>query len=292
MITTRDMLFSVVYPLMFAAVMTAAGRFVQMHRKTSAPWAVALAIVGGFAIAFVGASGKLSFPPAQAQEWLPFTGAVAVIVSILATYLGRWTWSGPLSILLLVLTAWLVTRGRRAALSGQEFAELVGIAIVAGVVWWIVMSMLASRMHGGLLPLLLSGVFGGAALVLVDGGTQRLGQIEGAVAIVLLAIAAVSLWLNELTLARGGILALTIVALGTLWCGYLYADVKPIDVMILMVAPMFAWVAVLPWIRSWRPWVRFAVCFVLVMGVVAIAVVPAAKGLRQTLKEQMESTQY
>ena len=282
----------IVYPFVWAAMVTAAGRFVQVHRRASAPWAVSLAIVGGFAIAFVGVSGKLSFPPAQAQEWLPLVGAVAVIISILATYLGRWSWSGSLSILLLVLTAWLVTRGRRAALSGQEFAELVGIAIVVGIIWWIVMSQFASGMRGGLLPLLLSGVFGSAALVLIDGGTQRLGQIEGAVAIALLAIAAVSLWLKELTLARGGILALTIVALGTLWCGYLYADVKPIDVVILMVAPIFAWVGALPWVRSWRPWLRFAICLVLVMGVVAIALVPAAKGLRQTLKEQMESTQY
>jgi hypothetical protein len=109
---------------------------------------------------------------------------------------------------------------------------------------------------------------------------------------VLLAIAAVALWLNELTLARGGILALAIAGLGTLWCGYLFADVKPIEVVLLMAAPLFAWVGALPWVRSWRPWLRLALCFGLVMGVVAIAVVPAAKGLRQTMKEQMESTEY
>ena len=41
-----------------------------------------------------------------------------------------------------------------------------------------------------------------------------------------------------------------------------------------------------------RPWARFVVSAVLMFGVLSVALVPAAKGLKQTMDEQRESSQY
>lgn len=303
MITTHDILWGMVYPVIFAGIAIAMGRFTLPGARSAARWSVTLAIVGGFAIAFIGISGKLSLPPTQAQEWLPIMGAAALVLPIVFALIPRRLLPPPMPLILTLLsallaliligvTSWLVMRPRARVLEPAEYQKMLAVVIAGGVAWYIAMESLATIRPGGWLPLLLSGVFGGAALVLIDGGTQTHGEVEGGVALVLLTIAALSLWLRNISLARGGMLAIAIAGLGLLFCGHLFADVKSADVMTLSIAPLLAWVGEIPGIRGRKSWLRFAICAVLVLGVTAIAAVPAVKGLIKTMHEQSESTMY
>ena len=84
MFTTHDLLWGIVYPAIFAIVAPVVGRFTQRSKREAAPWAVALAIVGPFAVAFLGLNGKSFVPPTQAQEWLPIMGLASIVTAIIA----------------------------------------------------------------------------------------------------------------------------------------------------------------------------------------------------------------
>ena len=230
--------------------------------------------------------------PHVAQEWLTWAGVTSVIVAIFGMLKPRsrfvmWV----LSIATILATAWVVTERRHTAMGDQAFYTMLATVAGAGVVWWIAMEALALRVRGITLPFLLSGVAGAGALVLGNNGAQQFAEIEGGVAVLLLVIALLGLWLKHLSLGGGGVLACAVIVLGLLVCGYLYADVKWIDVALVAIAALFAWGGELPGIRSRPAWQRFGVRFVLVVIVVSIAAVPAAKGVRKLMKEQVESVE-
>ena len=288
MISARDIIWGIVLPFLIAVVTTVAAHFASRKSRGVALWGVPIGIAGGFVVAYVAIVGRPAFPPREAQGWLMYLAMTAAAVSLIATAVrARAVVIWPLSIMLLFATARLLPKAESLE---SAFWPTVAIAAGAMLVWWITMERLASRTLGATLPFLLSGVAGVLALVLVDAGTQLVGQICGAVAVMLLAIAAVALWYRNLTLAHGGILITAVLLLGLLLCGHLYADVTMRDVILLAVAPLAAWGG--EFLPARRPWLRFIVRFVLVFAIVALPLVTAAKGLKATLQEQMESTQY
>ncbi len=293
MLTQHDVLWGIAFPAILALVAMLIGRFAQRSPRDAAPWAAPLALAGGFIVALIGITGNAHLRPHVAQEWLAWAGVASVAVSIFGTIKPRARFiAWVLSIAVLAATVWLVAGRRQHAMGHDAFYTLLAIAGGAGVVWWIAIEALAVRVRGGTMPLLLSGVAGASALVLANSGTMQLGQIEGGVAIVLLVLALLGMWLKQVSLAGGGVLAAAVIVLGLLLCGYLYAEVKWIDMALLAIAPLFAWAGELPGVRSRPPWQRFFVRFVLVLIVVSIAAVPAAKGLRETLKREAESVEY
>jgi hypothetical protein len=191
----------------------------------------------------------------------------------------------------LAAAAWLVVRPRAEVLDPKMFWARAAGAAVASVAWWAAMEWLARRRPGPGLPLLLSAAAGSAALVLVDSGSQAFGQITGGVALALLVLAAAGLWFGNLSLARGGVLAVAIALLGMLLAGYCYADLTPQNFVLLAAAPLAAWIAELPPLRR-RPRVGFAVAAVVTFSVLLVAVVPAIKGLHKTMQDQAQSTEY
>jgi hypothetical protein len=264
--------------------------FGRRGRRDTHAWGVPLALSAGFTVAFIGISGKLNFPPRQGQEWLVLACVAALMISIMASWSDRTRWPvAGLSFALLLAIAWFFSANRRQHLPSRQ--AWMTLAFIAGglVLWWSAMEPLSRRWRGGTLPFLLSGVAGAAALVIIDGGSQRLGVIEGGVAVLLLVVAAMALWLCEMSLSRGGVLTIAIVVYGLLACGYLYADVTWPQAALLAAAPLMAWVGALPIVRTRRPWIRFGIALALVLAVTAIAAVPAANGLRKTMKEQTES---
>ena len=294
MLTTHDILWGIVYPLIAAVVAMLLAHLKRRGRRDTHEWGVPLALAVGFTIAFVGVAGRVQFPPTTGQQWLVFAAATAVVISIIASISERTRIAVILSsiALLVLVMAWLVPANRRQWLTTRE-AALTMTFIGGGLtLWWALMEPLATRYRAFMLPLVLSGVAGGAALVIADNGWRDFGVIEGGIAVMLLAVALLALWLRNLSLASGGILTITFVVLGLLVSAYLYADVKWPQIVILAIAPLFAWVEMLPVIRSRKPWQRFAIVAVLVLAVIAIAAVPAAQGLRKTMQEQSESYMY
>jgi len=303
MLTPHDILWSVVFPalLAVAAVVSVYGGFRRRGDRAAQPWGPALAVAGGFLFAYVGIAGRPPLPPVAAQGWLVYAGAAAVLVAVIATMLpprGRLI-DTVLSAALLVVTAWLLSRPRAEAIDPVTMEKIdprvfwawtIGSA-VAMVAWYFAMEWLARRRPGGGLPLLLSAAAGSAALVLVDSGSMSLGQITGGIALPLLVLAAAGWWFRDLSLARGGALAVAVTLLGMLLAGYYYAELTPRNLAILAGAPLAAWLAEIPPLRR-RPRAGFAVAAVVTLAVLTIAVAPAIKGLHKTMKEQTESTAY
>src|SRR5688500_8411037 len=109
MLTTRDILWGVVYPLVVALVAIIISHIPRRGRRDTHPWGVPLALVAGFTIAFIGISGMLNIPPRQGQEWLVIAAAAAFIVSVSTSLSNRMRWPlALLSIALLLATAWLI----------------------------------------------------------------------------------------------------------------------------------------------------------------------------------------
>ena len=289
MFTPQEMLWAIVYPLVAAVLIVLIAHLPRRGRRDAQPWGPAAAIACAFTIAFIGVSGRWTPPARDVYAWLIVAAGVAVVVSIIASVgeRTRWTVVG-LSIALLVATVALIAWRRKASLQPAQFWTSVAVTTGGLVVWWASMEPLAALRRGATIPLFLSAAAGASALVLTDGGTARFGKIAGGAAVALLVVALMAMWLRDLSLARGGVLATAIAVLGLLVCGYYYADVARIDVAIIAAAPLMAWFGELPLIRSRKPWLRFIITAVLVLGVLAVAVVPAAQGLRKTMQEQSE----
>jgi hypothetical protein len=286
--TASDVLWGIIAPAVLAAVAMVLAYVLRGRQQTEpAPWGATLAIAGGFVIAYVGITGvPRRCPPRVAQDWLVLLSPVPLLIAVLATIvprrIGRWV-AAALSGLLIALTAYLLLRR-------NAITVIVPVAILmAG--WWIAMESLASRVRGATLPLLLSITSMSAAAVLMDAGVQPFAQYAAAIGFSLGAITLVNLLLRGATLSDGGMLALAVLLLGLLICGYFFSDVSRRDAILLALAPSAAWAGELPQL-SRRPLLRFAVRSLVVLIVLSIPLVPAIRGLERTLREQTNSIEY
>jgi hypothetical protein len=73
------------------------------------------------------------------------------------------------------------------------------------------------------------------------------------------------------------------VLLGVVLAGHYFADLSMLDLILLAAAPLGAWVGEIPVFKSKRP--RFAARIVAVLIILASPLVPALKGLRETMQE-------
>jgi hypothetical protein len=299
MFTARDILWGILAPIVISAiaVLLAAIPFRRRDGRSgrdAQPWGAALAIAASFAIAFAAIQGVPKLPPLIVQGWLPYAGAAAVLVAVVATLArGRRAIAWTLSIALLALTVAAVVARKGAAVEGPEIWLYALAAAGPVLLWWLATEPAARRTPGVTVPLLLSANAGVAALVLADAGTQTMGQILGALAIALFVVAAMGLWLRNLTLADGGVLASGILLLGVIFCGetHFFGDVRTIDALLLTLAtPAALWIAQL--LPARRPLIRFLVAAAVLLAILACPLITAARGLHQTMREQIESTDY
>jgi hypothetical protein len=151
------------------------------------------------------------------------------------------------------------------------------------------MELLARRSPGAGLPILLAFFVVAAAIVLADSGILSFAKIAGGVALAVGLIGAAGLWFRDLSLSRGGVLALAVLLMGLIVCARPY--LVPRDLIVLALAPLALWVGQLPVINR-RPWRRFLVAGAAILIVLSIALIPAVKGLAKTMKEETQSYQY
>jgi hypothetical protein len=262
--------------------------------RATQPWGPALALAGAFAAAFAGLRGRPAFPPRDAQTWLVYLAAISVLIAIAATVAGpkRWRWAIMLvSILLIGATVWLLARSQIPLFGWRRFLMRAAVIAVGMVVWWLLMDRLAARPKAAAaaLPLILTITASVAALTLVNAHSVFLGQLAGASAAALGAMTVAGLRFRKFSLARGGVLTLTIVLLGVILAGHFFADLSRLDLILLGVAPLAAWLGELP-MKGRRT--RFAVRVIAVLLLLLIPLVPALKGLRETMQEQTDSYMY
>lgn len=298
MLTFRDILWGIGAPAVLAAVFVLLAHAPRARRRErdAQPWGATLAIVAAFATAFVAIAGRPAIPPVTAEGWLPYLAVPVAILGVIATVAaGRRGRAGAAaaSVILLLLTAFLLGGPKRQSAEPREAWTLIAIAAATMLAWWAAMEPLARRLRGPTLPLLLSATAGVTALVLVDTGTQTLGQIAGAVSVALGTIALLALVrLRNLTLARGGVLAVAVLVLGLILVGetHFYGYMEPSHAFLLAAAPLAAWLGQLVPARKRK--LRFAVAALAVLGVLSIPLVPAVRGLHKTMTEQTESYVY
>lgn len=262
------------------------------RERATQPWGPALAIAGAFAAAFVALRGRPPFPPRDAQTWLVYLGGASVLLAVAATVVNRKRWRALIfigAVALIAAAVWFLGRPKVPIIGWRDF--LVRMAVIAAcmVAWWVLMDLLAARAKGAAVPLVLMISAAVAALALVNAHVLFFGQLAGAVAAALGAMVVAGLYFRKLSLARGGVLTLTVVLLGIMLAGHFYADLRLLDLMLLSAAPLAAWLGELPF-KSRRA--RFASRILIVLLILLVPLVPALKGLRETMQEQAESYMY
>ena len=279
-------------PVAITLVATLLAHVPLKRDRATQPWGPALAIAAGFAAAYAGLRGRPPFPPRDAQTWLVYLGGVAVLIAIatsIAKKRSRWILIVP-SVVLIAATAWFVGRSQIPIIGWRQF--LIRLAVIAAcmVAWWVLVDLLAARVKGAAVPLVLMLTASVAALAIVDAGSVFVGQLAGASAATLGALMVVGLWFRKLSLAGGGVLALTVVLLGVVLAGYFIVELSMLDLILLSAAPLAAWVGEVKLIKSKRS--RFAARIIAVLLILLIPLVPALKGLRETMQEQTDSYVY
>src|SRR5688572_26257053 len=257
-----------------------------------AGWGAAVAVTGGFAIAFYHVFGGLpSFPPASAQQWLVFLGVPVVGIAVVQPFVKSRAMAVTASVIVLGITPWLLLR-KVTFLEPRILWTWTAASTLAMTAWWLAMESLARRGRGASLPLLLGMVVGVSGLAIINAHSATMGQAAGSVAIPLLVVSLAALWSRGASLARGGMLAVTVQLLGLLLFAHLFLDMPARDAVLLAVAPLAAWAGELPRLGKPDSWKRLALRTVAVLAVLALPAISAVRGLQSTLNEQYESYAY
>ncbi len=291
MVSARDILWLCGFPAIIAVLAMAVAQ--PWRRGRDLPgWAAAGAIAGGFVVAFIGMLRVPPFPPNAGEQWLFFLAAPLVLVAV-AQGLIRSAWFGiAISAALLLVTPYLILRNQHAYLGGRvvwSWSIGVGIGMIA---WWAAMELLARRVRGSSLPLLMALFAGVGGLAIIDAHSQVQGMLAGSIAVPLSIIALAAGWARGAALPRGGVLAVALLVPALLLCGYFFADLTLRDFLLITFAPLAAWAGEVPWLGKSDSWRRVAVRWAAVAAVIALPAFRAVSGLRETMNEQTESYQY
>jgi hypothetical protein len=286
-----DILWLVGYPALLAAIAMLATRPWRRGRDL-AGWGAAVAVAGGFAIAFYHVFGGMPpFPPASAQQWLVFLGVPVILIAVAQPFVKSRAIAVAASVIVLSITPWLLLR-KVTFLEPRILWTWIIVAALAMIAWWAAMESLARRGRGASLPMLLGMVVGVSGLAIINAHSATMGQAAGSVAIPLFVVSLAALSSRGASLARGGILAVTVLLLGLLLFASLFLDMPARDAALLALAPLAAWTGELPRLGKPDSWKRFALRTVAVLALLALPAFNAAEGLKATLDEQTESYSY
>lgn len=279
MFTLPDILFGFVLPAFLSAVILLAAW--RPWQRTSLPdgrWAGGLVIAAAFAIAYGKLVGGYRFPPTAADNWIVYFSLAAIVLGMLDTWLrpSLWIRLGATLILSAALI-WLLV----APVIGNDLSRNAAIVSVAALsvamtLWWFLLDQLASLGPRLLAPIALFLGTAGSAAILADSGlAQRGGFTLGAMAVILGAVIVMAAMTRAFSLAGGGTLAVAIVLFGTIVYArfYMYPEPTPrltAAMAIVLIAPLFAWVAWLPGLRNRKTWQR------VLIGLLAVLIAAAA----------------
>jgi len=290
--TPQDILWLVGFPALLAAVAMLATRPWRRGRDLGG-WGAAIAVAGGFAIAFAHEFGVPTFPPTSAQQWLFFATLPLMLIAAAMGFVRSKWFAIVASALVLGITPWLMLRKFTFDPPTVRAAWIMGAA--AGmIVWWAGMEVLARRGRGGSLPLLLALVVGVAAIAIINARIASLGRITGAMVVPLVIVSLAGAWSRGASVARGGMVAMAVLLGGLLVCGRLLSP-DPLslgELALLALAPLAAWAGEIPGSGKPDSWKRFAVRAAAVLIVIALPALNAARELQATLDEQTESYSY
>src|SRR5436190_10389531 len=84
MFSRDDVIWGMVLPAVWAVaiLLVSSLPWRKGRGRAAAPWGMALAIGGAFAIAYSGIAGRPAFPPIEAEGWLVYLALAAGIIAI------------------------------------------------------------------------------------------------------------------------------------------------------------------------------------------------------------------
>lgn len=294
MIEPRDILVGAVIPGVVALLLMLIAWRPWRRREpvTGSGWAMPLAV--GFAVAFAYAALQMhvlvpgvdvdakrvvfpSTPPADAKAWLLYLSLPVGVFGLLIAVIRKVRWW------LYVPLALLVIAGIFKLLMPRQ--DWPTAAAVAAIVWgvWVLFEPLAARSKGMVVPLALWFSATGAAAILMDTGSVKVGQYAGALAAVAGAAVVVALLgKGNVSLARGGAFAFFTLLGGLLVTGYFYSSVSKYQAIGIVLVPLVAWIDQVPRVARLKPWKRVLVSVLALAVATAVVAGPAMVGLAKT----------
>ncbi len=255
--TTQDLLLGTGLPLAvsFVLLLLTGGSREEGAEARLTPWMRTLALTAGFLAGFLALFGWPAWPPVEGWQWLPLLGFALLLSAFLeSTVLARELHWLPrllvaLAVVRLVLAPWLEYEAQ-----GEEILWWpVGIA-VAWVFAVTAVDALAARRPGAAWPLVLTLTTAATAIALLDAGSARLAQAEGALAAACGGAVLVAGLRRGFHLGRGPAAAALAVHAGILLNAHFFAELPLAAAAVLLGAPLAGVLGEAPVFRSRPAW--------------------------------------
>ena len=286
MITPTWVLLGAVLPAVIGSVVPLVV-FYQRCPRWLASIVSVIAVAIGFKVGFMATYGWPKLPPIESHEWLLIVlMPAALVIAIFATVTRIPTgiiWVLRLCLAFgaapILLQPYIEHTWTRA----QSTAWLMGLGVAAALFWVLLLRLVSNRYAakddhtpGSWSLLALAIVAGGTGITILTSGSQTLGQLGITLATILIGVAAASLFTRKAAFSLTSHLDLTVTLLIGIWLsGYFYAQLSPIHVILLALAPLTAWFGNLvpgPKHRLRTTLVKLAPVVILVIAVIGSAV--------------------
>lgn len=211
------------------------------------------------------------FPAVSGDEWLCWALIACGLVAL--------TDDAPLATHSVVMLGALLLLGSSRALldnlwprweTGEAVLHTVVVAGLAGL-HWANIGALSRRQPGAFLPGELAACAGAGALVLALGGSAKLGQLLGALAVGLAVFAGWALRDRQLRLGRGAGLVAAFGFVGLLAAGHYFAEPSRAALALVGGAPFLLWLGHAPPLKERGPWLRRGLPLLLLLPVLGLA---------------------
>jgi hypothetical protein len=283
MLTTSDILFGVLLPLVLSGLILAVASKLRKLSYWPGPLAIGIAFTAAFGC--IEGSSHI-FPPHSAIPWLFYVGLIFAFVGLLDAAIRMPTWLRPIVIIAAtVIGAALVLRfnfDNHTWDAAHGSIWLFAIGIVAAI-WWCCFESAASE--GGIImpvaAMLTSGI-GGLVIMLV--ADQTVGQALGALAIAFAATVPVIAFFKDVSLARGTSALVAGVGVCALAAAYFVSDVPILDLSLIGIAPLV--LVGSRWLPIKKPWLRVSVRLVIVLIPLGVALVLAIQQFNREAAEK------
>ena len=193
---------------------------------------IGLIIAGGIVWAYHLAFGGLTYPPREPGQWIPYLAVIAALVGCLQCFrLGRVAWNFALSLATALVFFWSQIPGSLLVL-----LWVLAVTVVQFVSTILLQQWIEDRSSGAELALSLAFSAGAGAVASFLGGSAILGQISGALGLMLGAVAVLAFFYNA-TVGTVVPLIYLFVFGPLLLSGCLFAQLPWLTAVLLWIAP-------------------------------------------------------
>lgn len=289
MITSTWLLHGAAIPaLLCAAVVFLAGLVLRAHPWVVTGWAWPVAIASGFAVGYYATDGWPPLPPTESQHWLICVVVPLALIDciVIDAFESRKSLQWVSKILLAAGTPPLLLQSYlQYSWQLREATIWLGsLSVAILLLWWLLDHLRDRAAAPGMMWILVLNA-GATGLVLMVSGSNLLGQLGLAFAATLLGGSIASLALPR-DLAAPASTGLIVLILAGLWLnGYFYAELTPLNALLLAGAPLAAWITQAPVISQLTGLKLLFIRLAIVAGPLLVALVLATIKFNQAMSD-------